>query len=63
MRLWCILCVAGMLLSLTLQREQTELESRKAQLVAQQAGQQLQLSALEEQLLQALATSRWVVFV
>lgn len=50
---------AGQLLSLALLHEQPELETRKAQLLQQQASQKLQLSGLEKQLLQALATSRW----
>jgi hypothetical protein len=50
---------AGQLLSLAIQHEQPELETRKAQLLQQQSSQKLQLHALEKQLLQALATSRW----
>eukprot|EP00878_Enallax_costatus_P044493 GHUV01053137.1.p1 GENE.GHUV01053137.1~~GHUV01053137.1.p1 ORF type:complete len:277 (+),score=77.41 GHUV01053137.1:557-1387(+) len=46
------------LLSVALQHEQPELESRKAQLLHKEAGLTLQLAALEKQLLQALATSR-----
>jgi dynein heavy chain 2 len=49
---------AGQLLSLTLQHEQPELESRKAALLASEAGLKLQLAGLEKQLLQALATSK-----
>jgi len=50
--------LAGQLLSLAIQHEQPELETRKAQLLQDQAGQKLQLTELEKQLLQALATSR-----
>ena len=48
------------LLSLAIQHEQPELEAHKAQLLQEQASQKLQLTQLEKQLLQALATSRWV---
>lgn len=48
----------GQLLSLAIQHEQPELEARKAQLLQEQSSQKLQLSELEKQLLQALATSR-----
>jgi dynein heavy chain 2 len=45
-------------LSLSIQHEQPELEDRKAQLLQQESSQKLQLTELEKQLLQALATSR-----
>lgn len=50
--------LAGQLLSLAIQHEQPELEARKAQLLQQESSQKLQLTELEKQLLQALATSR-----
>lgn len=50
--------LAGQLLSLAIQHEQPELETRKSQLLQDQASQKLQLTGLEKQLLQALATSR-----
>lgn len=56
----CVHTYAGQLLSVALQHEQPELESRKAQLLQKEAGLTLQLAALEKQLLQALATSRLV---
>jgi dynein heavy chain 2 len=49
---------AGQLLSLAIQHEQPELEARKMQLLEQEATQKLQLTAMEKQLLQALASSR-----
>lgn len=49
---------AGQLLSVTLQHEQPELESRKASLLASEAGLKLQLAELEKQLLHALASSK-----
>jgi dynein heavy chain 2 len=54
----CLLGSAGQLLSLAIQHEQPELETRKAQLLQQESSQKLQLTELEKQLLQALATSR-----